>query len=923
MAASQLGPVHMDYRGGSSEEVSSTSSFLGELTSVRGTERLARRLDDFANRIFDRISAESSGVTLTDEDYRRFREYEKDLDALLMAFGSLPGDDLTFSLQPRVVKGSKKVVIGCKGGNVRRMIERAIKRPGPLALVHKRMGFEGIEINEVFLGRATKFGPPSTSMYSTIEFTTVSSLGSRLRIYDLQGTNSISTIGGVILLDGKPYGLTTGHAVPSNLRRKEWEEENSEALNIANKQVGEQPEYELSKVLSGRIVAHRYPDARSIQEHVWQQQPRARRQMDSETLEDSPTNNPRMFEPLYLSQTTDWALVEILGDNIPPNAVPKWDRTWAGLNTETATKEIMRGHLIRKPISEANLARLMRYEKSGVGCLIFTYSPDPVVGLIAAGAASVVLNGAIFSVLRIYMDAPLDYGDSGSWVVIGNAVCGIIIAADQKDPYFNNSEPGTSSCHESQNTEIFSAYMIPMVDILDSISKTLSVNVSFPSFVDYRIDTLRARQQSLGWTQHESEVSFREYLDMELLLGQQKKQKWRDNEMENLNLYVGSKVNGPVPISLLPLKPKWFSRSLVESLIGLKYETIYQLLQLGEICPLSAAIRPSLRQWARSYRKFRFQNRRTFVCNILTKEYLQTEAGENLLGLLITLWKALRQSSHGKQADGSDNKSRCIAWLAQLLSSLLSIMNIPKALIPSTQQLQIFVYCIVAAFKDKDLKHLYLSLDPNYLIKSARPTDVAWPALPPLHLATIHKAWRVVSEWISGRSDNDSLLNANNALAQFQSEGSTEWNQTVLSTSRILVLLERIYQDSKNHMLVYSGQSAPWVGFYAAAVLGLNVQFREKHESGSNEIRSPYTGSEGRFTLVDVVVYLWDEEICEIIDRESVKPLPKEISFSDPPYEAQHAKKDHSKHSIMRRLAIKGLPKSRGQSRDPDIELGV
>lgn len=449
--------------------------------------------------------------------------------------------------------------------------------------------------------------------------------------------------------------------------------------------------------------------------------------------------------------------------------------------------------------------------------------------------------------------------------------------------------------------QAFSAYMIPITKVFDSISQTLSAKVTLPTLVDYRIDFLQKQRRATSYT---TATPHPRYLDMELLLGQKRQQERGHRTIEKLE--VQSMSNDPSMSCLFSLKVGWPYRFVLEDMVGLHYETIYRLLPLGEICPLSAVFRPGFRQWARDYRKSRFQNRRSFVCTIIIDRCLQTEAGENLLGLLIFLWRIEREPSQTGKRTGNARSHR-IAWLAQLLSVLYGSMKISKTAIPSTEQLHIFIYCVVSAFKDKDLKHLYLIQDAAYRVRKATPSGNFLLSSLPSRQNAVQRAWKAVSAWTSGKDEEDVLLDANSALSKGP-ESPMSWNHTVASTAYMLVTLHNIYKGDRSRVLVYSGLYSTWVGFYASLVLGLEIQLRERRSDGTHlaqplfgpskhipkpdadrfrEKDSRKTGSTpspfGRSKHIpspdaDVIIYRttlpWkEEEICEIIDRNSITSL--------------------------------------------------
>ncbi|RKK65634.1 hypothetical protein BFJ69_g16110 [Fusarium oxysporum] len=404
-----------------------------------------------------------------------------------------------------------------------------------------------------------------------------------------------------------------------------------------------------------------------------------------------------------------------------------------------------------------------------------------------------------------------------------------------------------------------------MKEVMRSISETLGVEVTLPTIIDYQIDFLQ--RQACKW---DTPNVLSRQLDMELLLSQQKQLR-RNQKPEGLELDIGKKDVTVLPT--VPRKLSWPTRYVLEDSIGLRYETLHYLLYLGDICPLSEVFRPGLRQWARDYRKSRWHNRRTFVCASIIEHCLQTEAGENLLGLLIFLWKTQRERD--KRFKRPLNQQRRVAWLAQLLSSLFSVRSIPKSATPSIQQLQSFVYCIISAFKDKDLTHFYLILEARSQVKGAAPSSDLWSTAVPPRPNPLHRGLRSLKAWVSDTPYNVGLMDIDTAIDSMP-DRSTTWDHSVAATSRILVLLHNIYASDRKQLLVYCGQDSSWVAFYAEVVLGLDVSYRKMAPGGAQAWHPTFSRSKQTMTggRPDVVVYFGDRattaEICELVDRIDV-----------------------------------------------------
>ncbi|KAF4341671.1 hypothetical protein FBEOM_4409 [Fusarium beomiforme] len=775
-------PQRLIIPGGSGEGLSSNSSSVSGsstyslLNLLPSGADLRRAFRDLNSRL------KHQSQELSPQDRSKWQRNREQLARLIWNHTARPSQiRQDTSYEARDIGGRKVIVIGCQTKAVRDEVRDIIEDSGALYFVRSKLGFDEIRVDMNFKGHLAKTNPESVGISGSSNYEKSPILGMSMDVTTGGETGYTSTtLGGVILVDGKPYALASGCP---------FSKKHSEPSLIAE------------------LVVYSYSDSKNSWDLDKEERVRGRNQCTN-------TRNAK-----------DWALVALPDDIIPPNSIVSLDRLEDWPWHEPSTSLDSFPLLVDKAIDEIDLGRCMRREGGKAACLIFPKSsPVPLPGMIASGTSTIILDGMMLIVLRIDMLTPLEYGDSGSWVLVGNAVCGIIIAGTSRP-----DEPLPKDRPYGQQS-VFSAYMIPMKEILESISETLNVEASLPNIVDHRIDFLR--RQASKWDPATNTLS--RALDMELLLCQQK-QRRRSRKFETLK--VDNRVRDTTVPASLSLKMSWPTRYVLEDSIGLRYETIHYLLSLGHICPLSAVFRPGLRQWARDYRKSRWHNRRTFVCAAIIKQCLQTEAGENLLGLLILMWKSQRQPKKGTKKNRVDPKRR-IAWLAQLLSSLFSATSISTAATPSTQQLQSFVYCIISAFKDKDLKHLYLVLDENSQIEKAVPSSDVWSMAPPPRLNAIQRAWHSTKAWVSGRPHEIDLIDADTAS----------------------------------------------LTFYAEVVLGLDVSCRIASSQGARRMLSTFPRQENKIgsQRPDVVVYFTDgamfDDMCEIVDRIDVG---QELSSAD------------------------------------------
>ncbi|KAL8418080.1 hypothetical protein RB594_001627 [Gaeumannomyces avenae] len=806
----------------------------------------------------------------------------------------------------------------------------------------------------------------------------LSSLGCRLTITgyseEIGVQSTCMTVGGMVLVDGKLYGLATGHglarlspvfaAEPSHgniatitelllkERLKAFDTESCHPQGVPRSPAykanepeggprdkgkksggptdkGKEPERAQSSAqdgddslgqpmpVSGRVIATKYP--------VQQRSEHGR-----------------------YERSVDWALLEYREDDDgvpPPNSLLHTesvdDVLWPGsANDGEAASSDEGSHrsirfedqvstdLIHQIMPRADVDKLL-LSQGKLLCAVVT--PRVIVpGYITAGTASVILDGAMFAALRVYTKDPIENGDSGSWVLVNGRCCGVVFAAFDAQASAASPDPQTSSrpvprlvprpfsslepeARYKPDPELAlpGAYVIHIQDVLDSIKEALSATtVRLPSKLDWQISTLRSRRRCSEWIYKES---FRHrYLEMELLLARQKS--------EVLAVKAEEVRLDPTTAGASLMAPQYSSGGSssrrLELLTGLRLETLGRLLLLGEVCPLAPVLRVGLKRWVQDYRKYRFENRYSFACSLLLERCIHTQAGENLLGLLVVLWKFQRPETAAHQ--NSNERARRIVWLAQLLSTLFEGMRgiIPATAVPSLDQLQSFVHTIVAAFRDKDLKHLYLIQGTNQRATREPADDVSWVLDGKLHLSVWRRALRFrVPEALSianGALQRRGRRDAGNATSDSGAAGADSsnddrttprweirsvaevlgetgmdrvvWNHTVASTARLLILMHRLAStsDRTTKAVVCGGSFSSLGGFYAAVVLDLEVEVRRGYDGASPVMPSSYfpyrkaldNVSPGQCLPTDVFVFPNGPDVCEMVDRGDWVPLP-------------------------------------------------
>ena len=209
--------------------------------------------------------------------------------------------------------------------------------------------------------------------------------------------------------------------------------------------------------------------------------------------------------------------------------------------------------------------------------------------------------------------------------------------------------------------------MLPMEDVFGSIAASLGVSVSLPNRTQHQIESLRmqrVQRRWLGGPASDIITWIPRHLELELLLARQIANSRTKDQ--------GSPEELRLPPSTAPLlKLHWIPAHVSENLGGLHISTLESVLLLGGVCPLSTAARQGLRRWLNRHRRWNNSPRRRLFTSILFEMLTGNESGENLLELLLFLWKTVRYNDHAS-AKGQD-KELWLDWLAQLLDSLLNL----------------------------------------------------------------------------------------------------------------------------------------------------------------------------------------------------------------------------------------------------------
>ncbi|KAK4225690.1 hypothetical protein QBC38DRAFT_530303, partial [Podospora fimiseda] len=294
--------------------------------------------------------------------------------------------------------------------------------------------------------------------------------------------------------------------------------------------------------------------------------------------------------------------------------------------------------------------------------------------------------------------------------------------------------------------------------------------------------------------------------------------------------------------SFLNISPT--KRRLLKQAYNLNSDTLKSVLLLHDVFPLSTAFRIGMRNWALNHSRRSFRSERALASSSIIKRLMYTQGGENVLGLVLTFWKTQRYSSTlAVMEDAVDKKDKIvswapaekqarkirnllIAWVAQLLSSLLNLIVVAASEIPSLHQLEIFVRCIIRGFKDKALTDL--EVKPNLSFDLGKRHRFARQFL----------FWKKPGDEDMGIDDDD--MEGIDVDEGFRNLRPASWDNTVTFTSRLLLQLRQIAKGDCSHIIVSSGPSSASVGFYAAIVLGLSVEFREPMPGGYARAHHPF-----------------------------------------------------------------------------------
>ena len=446
--------------------------------------------------------------------------------------------------------------------------------------------------------------------------------------------------------------------------------------------------------------------------------------------------------------------------------------------------------------------------------------------------------------------------------------------------------------------------MIPMEDIFQSIDASITAKTSLPTRVNYQIDFLRTQRIRWRWLSGHIPDAMKwlpRHFELELLLAQQtRSQTTTRPRLATENLRVPSTS----PMSKL----HWLSSHILENRGGLHIPTLESILLLEDVCPLSASARRALRSWSGRHRRWNTPRKYAFS-SIIFETFTNTQGGENVLAMLLFLWKTRRYPN--ASPTGSE-KTKWLDWLAQLLAALFSASQVPSTSIPSLGQLEIFVGMFVLTFNDKDLKEMEVSWDVKH--DAADTTNTVEREATGMRGSREEAPTGVGGGWDSGPDVGQASPAANSPeilplikTKKFTIDGAARdiepqpWFQHLDFTARLLLQLRQIATGDKGQVLVCSGSHATWGGLYAVAMLDLKVEFRQKlkGKDGYWPFQPEFLkGTRKTLLPTDFIAYFDAKKpeaqtpLSEMIPRDSVKPLrPEWLALLE---NAAYPKKDGS-----------------------------
>lgn len=543
------------------------------------------------------------------------------------------------------------------------------------------------------------------------------------------------TLGGVILVNGKPFGLTVAHGIHDLEHRKgrksdredsvtgrddEGEDTAESILSTSISMLGNREGFTSRDVSTGQVAAYRF----------------------SSTLV-SRTPVDQSNDSIDLVDAADWALIELDGSQMPLNMV---------LNDWLLSKAGHRGGLERSPTEGSvshisgnsnldateellwrtpGLNELCVDTKSTEPFLIedilteseFTDSPsDPdlhrvpcvlvtrssiINGFLGWGYSTFSMDGACFSVLRVDLQSQLGKdlfphllleillltthiveGDSGSWVFVNDRLFGMAIA-------------------RSGGTADPAGYVIPIEEVFRSISLSLSAEVRLPSLRDYKINFLSSRNHQcrwLGYLPTAEEADWRRRVpEFELLLAQIQAKTRGGHACSISDAHESENIishRQPLLVEHHLLSRRHLHRH------GLSEQTISSILLLEDVFPIRSDVSDEIISRVQQNRKRTHPtvNRHSIRRgDWVVEQFLLTTGGQNILLMFMFLWASLRSSDSESEVLRNHTKDGVLCRIAKVFSAIFVARGVPASRIPSTSELESLIRAVIAAYRSDKL----------------------------------------------------------------------------------------------------------------------------------------------------------------------------------------------------------------------------
>jgi hypothetical protein len=298
-------------------------------------------------------------------------------------------------------------------------------------------------------------GSPGESLNVYVSYTSLYAIGAKVKF--TRSCNGVllqrmSTIGGIIAVDNRLYGLTTAHGVDELLGyvRDNKSDVSASDTGSVSESEGESertcpPSSEvLSKDSSTAITRKTNPSDNTLAEDNWRKAvlgPLCYGR--GNCSEKQPGHNPR---------SSDFALIVLPFIHARPNTIiPPVSSIDIGVSSTT-----FEGLTIDKISEDLN-----------IGEVYILCSTGAKRGYLLEGDSAFLDGDTVFSTKKIQTDTPLGRGLSGTWVVRGQALIGILIAVYEGEPY---------------------AHMMPISQVVSAIKTTVSNAGNIPKVELPRID---------------------------------------------------------------------------------------------------------------------------------------------------------------------------------------------------------------------------------------------------------------------------------------------------------------------------------------------------------------------------------------------------------------------------------------------------